>query len=97
MKRTFEPGTVVRHFKRERADHSSTVYLYRIIGEAEHSETGEALMIYQALYGDKRLYARPLEMFLGKTDKEKYPDITQEYRFEEADETDLEVLKRAAE
>ena len=54
-------------------------------------------MIYQALYGDKRLYARPLEMFLGKTDKEKYPDITQEYRFEEADETDLEVLKRAAE
>lgn len=77
----FKAGDIVRHFKRE-LDESSSKYLYRIIGEANHTESGERLMVYQALYGDLGIYARPLEMFYSKVDKEKYPNIKQKYRFE---------------
>lgn len=39
-------------------------------------------MVYRALYGDNELYFRPYDMFLSKVDKEKYPNVKQEYRFE---------------
>lgn len=80
------PGIVVQHFKRgmlpesERAD--SAMYLYEILGVAHHTETGEMLVVYRALYGEHRICARPLEMFLSETDREKYPEAGQKYRFE---------------
>lgn len=80
------PGTVVQHFKRrmltekERAE--STLHLYEILGVAHHTETGEKLVIYRALYGEGKICARPLEMFLSLTDTEKYPAAEQKYRFE---------------
>ncbi|MBR2295280.1 MAG: DUF1653 domain-containing protein [Clostridiales bacterium] len=77
----FTPGTKVRHFKRE-IDHEGNNYLYEIVGIAHHSETGEDLMVYRALYGEGKMCARPIDMFLSPVDKEKYPDIKQEYRFE---------------
>ena len=35
---------------------------YTVMGVAQHSETGEALVVYRPEYGDRELWVRPLSM-----------------------------------
>lgn len=84
--RGFIPGSIVKHFKREtltkeELEKNPNMYLYEIVGIAEHTETKELLMVYKALYGKQTLYARPLSMFMSEVDHKKYPTIKQKYRF----------------
>lgn len=39
--------------------------MYRVVGEALHSETLEPMVVYRALYGERRLWVRPAAMFAG--------------------------------
>lgn len=75
--RDFTPGSYVMHFKGD---------IYRIIGVSTHTETDQALMIYESLTnGPRRLWSRPYEMFIDEVDLEDIrnnPSIKQKYRFE---------------
>lgn len=84
--RILNSGDIVAHFKRETVDSNTTKYLYRIITIATHTETGEQLVIYEALYGSFGIYARPLDMFMSEVDHDKYPNIKQKYRFEKVEQ-----------
>lgn len=75
-------GDIVRHFKREWVSADTSEYLYKVLAFAQHTETGERLVIYQALYAPFKVCARPYAMFMSEVDREKYPDIRQKYRFE---------------
>lgn len=64
---------IYRHFKGD---------YYLVVDIGYDSETKEKVVVYRQLYGEGKLWIRPLDMFLSEVDHEKYPDVEQKYRFE---------------
>ena len=56
-------------------------HVITVIAIAKHTETEEMMVVYEH-DGTGVIWARPYNMFISKVDKEKYPDVEQEYRFQ---------------
>ena len=72
MREDPRPGEFYRHFKNR---------LYQIVTLAYSAETEERLVVYQALYGDYRVFVRPLAEFMSGVDHKKYPEVKEAWRF----------------
>lgn len=83
--RDIRAGDIVRHFKREWVSADTSEYLYKVLAFAQHTETGERLVVYQALYAPFKICARPYTMFMSEVDHDKYPAASQKYRFEKVE------------
>ena len=57
-----QPG-LCKHFKGN---------LYRVMYVALHSETGEEMVVYQALYGQRGMWVRPASMWLEHVERDGY-------------------------
>lgn len=82
LERDILVGDIVQHFKREWVPSETSEYLYKVLAFAQHTETGEKLVVYQGMYPPFKICARPYDMFMSEVDREKYPKIRQKYRFE---------------
>lgn len=56
------PG-IYRHFKGKQ---------YRVVGIATHSETGQPMVVYRALYGEQGLWVRPASMWTEQIERDGY-------------------------
>ena len=77
------PGDIVQHFK-------GGIYLV-IITEAywhEDKEKNDRLVIYRSAL-DNKVCVRPYDMFCSEVDRQKYPGVKQQYRFEVIDKISL--------
>lgn len=73
------PPGIYKHYKGKR---------YRVIGIASHTETGEKMVIYQALYGDYGYWVRPLEMWLEMVKIDENKEVPRFRYIEEIEEMD---------
>lgn len=75
--RKIEIGKKYRHFKGK---------IYEVLCIANDAESLKKIVVYKALYGDNQIWVRDYDVFVSKVDKNKYPNVLQEYRFELIDD-----------
>lgn len=68
-----ETNRVYRHFKGN---------FYYVLSVGEHTENGELMVVYQALYGDHKIWVRPYAMFTEEVPSGKDNPTRQRYRFQ---------------
>ena len=88
---------LTRHFKKDNSNmqydrplpvagekykHFKLGKIVTVIGISRHTETEEITVVYE--YEDT-IWNRPLEMFMSEVDHEKYPNVSQKYRFEKVE------------
>lgn len=74
-----QPGEKWRHFK----GHD-----YKILFIASDTEREGLDIVYQSTEAPRLKWVRPLTMFMSEVDHEKYPDVTQKWRFEKVADAD---------
>ena len=79
---TRQHPVIVKHFKNNN---------YEVLAIAKHTETGEEFVIYRPVLSPEDIYARPADMFCSPVDKEKYPNVAQQDRFELLDTNDIQT------
>ena len=57
-------------------------HIYKVLYVAKDSETLDDVVVYQDTTDEHKIWVRKKDMFLSKVDRNKYPNIEQEYRFE---------------
>lgn len=85
MRQIPKPYEKYRHFKGG---------IYQVLCVAQHTESGEYMVVYQALYGSFGMFVRPLDMFMEPVDRKKYPGVIQEFRFELLQEEQRQVQRQ---
>ena len=87
-------GDIVVSFKRELLEKDILIarpfkHIYRVIGEGFDTENQISVVIYQPLdptdSRDFGFFVRPKTMFYDRVDRQKYPDVKQEYRLQRID------------
>lgn len=83
------PGDIYQHFKGNK---------YQVTAIAYDANTEEKCVVYQALYGEFRVFIRTYDEFISEVDRERYPQVKCRYRFSSMEELDLpeaeEVVKK---
>lgn len=82
MRREPMESQLYRHFKGN---------VYRVICVAQHTESGEKMVVYTRNDIQDKCYVRPLEMFLSEVDAQKYPDVKEKYRFTRVDSDGMAI------
>lgn len=84
--RIIKEGNIYKHFK----GHKYKVIKIGYDSEKydENNPEESKVVIYENI-NTNEVWVRPYDMFNSKVDKEKYPDVNQEYRFEEIKEKKL--------
>lgn len=63
-------------------------HVVTVLEIAKHTETEEQMVVYLH-EGTNVVWVRPYDMFISKVDREKYPDVEQEYRFQLMDDKNV--------